>query len=192
MNVRLYHSWLSCNYALTSVSCMLVCIACNSIYFCLSDFAHCGSFKSVWCRVAEIQIDFFLHSRPDTNTPNRSLPMGLQVKKTQFSIKSTALFLVLNPRACKSLIFSVCSRTSLFLNIITGLMFGNLFLWTWRLCAVCYHNWPLWEHTRASKNNIVYPSACSCWLLSANLIPQQVCGLGCCRNYAVDLDDSWK
>lgn len=87
MNIPLHHGLIHCNYAqpieiqfhyepvckwafafttvgYTAIILLWLChvgfcaCGCNSIYFCLSDFALCGSDKPICCRVAEIQIDF--------------------------------------------------------------------------------------------------------------------------------------
>lgn len=63
----------------------LCACGCNSIYVCLSDFALCGSYKPIWCRVAEIQIDFTsnLSSQlPHTNTPKLKLTNGTWSQRT--------------------------------------------------------------------------------------------------------------
>lgn len=114
MNIPFYRGLIHCNYvckwmfAFTTVGyttiillwlchvCLCPC-GCNSIYFCLSDFALCGSYKPIWCRVVEIQIDFTstLSSQlSQTDIPKLLPPVGLKVKE-QFSIKGTIIYSII-------------------------------------------------------------------------------------------------
>lgn len=140
----------------------LCACGCNSICVCLSDFAICGSYKPIQCRVAEIQIDLTsnLSSQlPYTNTPRQMRTYVAWSKNIVLLKKGQLLF-----KCMWNVYFFCCLFSYLILFLSLPPLFNQhhstniwtLLLWTGRMSTFCHRCRALWELTRTCENKIVY------------------------------------